>query len=228
MVEATPTTPFLNAHSVWLAGLDEQAVNEVLGSATTKQMPSNKALFASGDPAAHLFLLRQGRVRYFKPTKSGEEILLTWVTCGDVFGLGTLLKHPPGYMGSAETISDCELFVWDHLTARKMATLHPQLAENSLRIVLRYLKQYTERHVGIVTKTAEQRLAQVVLDLAERTGKTTSTGVQIDATNEQLSSLADISPFTASRVLNGWGQKGFVSKKRQRVFVHTPEALAGD
>jgi CRP-like cAMP-binding protein len=56
-------------------------------------------------------------------------------------------------------------------------------------------------------------------------GRVHPDGVEIDVTNEQLSSLADISHFTASRLLNGWARDGAVSKERGRVVIRTPEAL---
>jgi hypothetical protein len=37
--------------------------------------------------------------------------------------------------------------------------------------------------------------------------------------------LADISPFTTSRVLNNWVHAGTVSKLRGRVVLRAPEAL---
>jgi hypothetical protein len=69
-------------------------------------------------------------------------------------------------------------------------------------------------------------LAVTLLDLGHRTGRVLPTGVEIEATNEQLGSLADISCFTASRLLKEWERGGAISKVREKVVIHTPEALA--
>ena len=209
----------------FLTGLDEQKIDAIFAAAHQKQTTANQTIVRSGERASELYLLRRGRIRYYKATKSGEEVLLYWLTPGDIFGLGSLLENPSNYLGSAEAICKCELYVWDHTTIRRLWHLYPRLGENALRIVLKYLKHYAERHVGLATQTAEQRLANVLLGLAQRTGKVGSNAVQIDATNEQLGSLADISPFTTSRLLSGWGRRGLVSKGRQKVFLHAPEAL---
>lgn len=208
-----------------LAGLDEQTVGLILGAAQLRQTPANQTITTTGEKATQLFLITGGRIRYYRPTKSGDEVLLCLLVPGDVFGLGSLLKCPTPYVGSAETISECELFVWADTCIRQLAQAHPQLAENSLRVVLHYLKAYVEKHVGLVTKPAAHRLADVLLDLAERVGQVASTGVEVDVTNEQLSNLAHISPFTTSHLLTGWRRKGVVSKQRYKVFLHAPEAL---
>jgi hypothetical protein len=47
----------------------------------------------------------------------------------------------------------------------------PTLAENGLRLAMHYLDVYMNRHVGIVTKNAESRLAEVLRQLATQAGK---------------------------------------------------------
>jgi CRP-like cAMP-binding protein len=128
-------------------------------------------------------------------------------------------------MASSKTVSECEFLVWDHGTIRRLAKAYPQLTENGLRLALHYLNVYMNRHVSIVTKTAELRLAEALLHLATEAGEVRGSGVEIDITNEQLSSLSDISPFTASRLLSKWERDGRVSKQRGRVTLLAPESL---
>jgi CRP-like cAMP-binding protein len=210
----------------FLADLDQRAVNTILSAAARQQFPARQQLLSAGQPATRLFMLRSGRVRYYKTTKSGDEIVLYMLAKGDVFGLGTLLMQPANYMGSAEAMSDCDLLVWEHASIRTQAAAHPQLAENALKIVLQYLRSYVDRHLGLVTTNAQHRLAITLLDLGHRTGRVLPNGVEIAATNEQLGSLADISRFTTSRLLKGWERSGAISKGREKVVIHIPEALA--
>jgi CRP/FNR family transcriptional regulator, nitrogen oxide reductase regulator len=211
-----------------LVGLDGSTADVVLHAAREKTIAPKQTILTSGETATHLFLVREGTVRYYKPTRNGDEVLLDLLVAGDVFGLGTLLRDPPPYLGSAETVCESRLFVWGHPQMRRLAKIYPQLAENALCIVLQYLKIFAERHVGVVTKTADRRLAHALLGLAHRTGKITSSGVEVGVTNERLAGLADISSFTASRLLSSWARRGLISKARKRVFVHVPEALPFD
>jgi CRP-like cAMP-binding protein len=217
-----------NLLSKLFSGINEDAVAEILAAARTRKVFAKQMIFATGDTATHLFVLRGGRGRYFRLAKTGDEVLLQMLVPGDTFGIGTLLDSPSPYIGSAEAISDAEMLVWEHASIRRLAIRHPQVADNALRIVLQYLKRYVDRHVGLVTKTAEQRLAETLLSLGHRTGRTLPAGVQVDVTNGQLGALADVSPFTASRLLSGWEEKGTVSKSRGKVLIHSPEALVVD
>jgi CRP-like cAMP-binding protein len=199
-----------------LAGLEAAAADEILGASEKRNVKAKSLLMIAGEPASHLFMLSSGRVRCYKTTKTGDEIILYMLQSGDVFGLATMLSQPPPFMANAESVSDCELLIWRHEDIRALVTTHPQLAENALRIALQYLKAYSERHAGLVSKTAEQRLAMTLLGLSHRGGRVHPNGVEVDATNEQLSSLADISRFTASRVLNSGRAREWSPKHAQK------------
>ena len=122
------------------------------------------------------------------------------------------LKNPPPYMATAEAISDCEVLAWNHSVIRKLVSLHPMLGENALHIALGYLRTHMARHVGLVTKTAEERLAETLFRLSDQCGQFHPDGIEIRATNDELSALADISPFTTSRVLRNWRFQGTLRK----------------
>ena len=214
--------------SSFLVGLERPAAHAILAAAQIQRISAKNNISTEGCRATRLFLVQSGRARFYHLTKHGELVLLAWLVPGDVIGLVATVKNPPPYMATAEAISDCEVLAWEHSVIRKLVSLHPLLAENALRISLGYLRTYMERHVGLVTKTAEERLAETLVRLSDQSGQFHPEGIEIRATNDELGALSDISPFTASRVLNNWVQAGAVSKGRGRVLLLAPEALMVD
>lgn len=214
--------------SSFFAGLELPATQAILAAAHIRRLSAKHNITTGGHRATHFFLVQTGQVRYYHLTTQGEVVLLSWLVPGDVIGLVALLRNPSAYMATAEATSDCELLVWERSVIRKFVSRHPLLGENGLRIALDHLRNYVARHVGLVTKTAEERLAETLLRLSDQSGEFRPDGIEIRATNDQLSGLADISSFTASRVLSNWGREGTVSKRRGRVILHDPEALMID
>ena len=214
--------------SVLLTGLDEPAAQAILAEAQIRRISAKHNIISGGNRATHLFLVQSGQVHYYHLTKRGETVLLAWLLPGDVIGLVALLRNPSDYMATAEATSDCELLAWDHSVLRKLVSQHPLLGENGLQIALDYLRSYYQNHIGLATKTAEERLAETLLRLGDQTGQIHPDGIEIQATNDQLGALANISPFTASRLLTNWARSGIVSKGRGRVLLHAPEALMID
>ena len=214
--------------SSFLTGLEQPAVQAILAAAQVRRISAKHNITHGGSQATHLFLIRNGRARYYHLTKQGESVLLASMVPGDVIGLIALLKAPSAYMATAEATTDCELLSWERTVIRKLVSRHPLLGENGLHIALGHLQKYIERHVGLVTKTAQERLSGTLLRLGEQSGEVHPGGIEIRATNDQLGGLADVSPFTVSRVLNNWAREGVLSKGRGRVLLHAPEALMID
>jgi len=207
------------------AGLDDGALRQIRMAAQVRCMPANKSVAVTGGRPDNLFLLQVGRARSFIHTESGSEINIFWEGPGDVIGLVSLLANPPNYMASATTVTECEFLVWEHRVIRRLAKVYPQLTENGFRLAIHYVGVYMQRHANLMTKDRAARLAQTLLQLATDAGEVQPSGIVIDITNEQLSSLSDVSSFTASRLLSRWQRDGTLVKQRGRVTLLAPESL---
>jgi CRP-like cAMP-binding protein len=207
------------------AGLSPSQIAEVFAQARTLDVMPKAHLCNAGHRAGHLFVLLKGRIKYSRTTAEGGEILLHLLTPGESFGLATLLPDPPNYLGTAEVVSASEVVVWDHGQIRQIAGRHQQIATNALRIALDYLGKLADRHSSLFEGDAAHRIARVLIDVGRRSGGAHPQGIDVHITNEQLGSLADVSRFTASRVLSSWKRTGIITKKRETVRIHSPEAL---
>jgi CRP-like cAMP-binding protein len=218
----------LPASIALFAGINEEQVAAIMAAADSKKLDANQWLYQEGDKADRLFLLGAGRVKFFRISKKGDEVLLSWISPGDAFGLGAVLQPPYPYIGTTEAVQDCEVYAWREPTLGQLVREYPQLVENTLRIVLHHLRVYADQVVEVITQTAEQRVARTLLHLGDETGSIHSDGVEVQVTNEHLSALAHVSPFTASRLLNKWKRLGRVEKKRGKILIHSPEQLVID
>jgi CRP/FNR family transcriptional regulator, nitrogen oxide reductase regulator len=218
---ATTETPSVRLFS----GLKKDESDSILAVATKRRFKARETIMSSGQVASHLFLVKTGSVNFYVVTDDGKEILLRRLVPGNVFGVATFLSEPTGYLGAAQAVDDSEVLMWDHRLVRQLVSAHPRLSENALRTVLRYLALYVKRHVGLVSNTAEERLAGVLTSLGSRAGHAHPAGVEVEIKNEDLASLADVGFFTASRLLKRWERKGAVEKSRGRVLIRCPEKL---
>src|SRR5437016_4163828 len=135
-MDAIEQSQRVSAESQILNGIANQNRNLILGVAEYKQIRARDTVIQRGAKASHLFLLALGNAKYYRVTKQGKELLVRWLVPGDVFGLATLLNHPPPYMGSVETADECGVYVWKHAILRDLCSVYPQIAQNALRITL--------------------------------------------------------------------------------------------
>ena len=228
MVRKTPRSSSKLIESQFFEGLESTALDAILSDGNERTYRASQILYRLGEPAARLFLLRKGRVKLTRATAPGRELVMAVLVAGDVCGLSTLLDVSEHYFATAESIEPTEVLIWSRSTMHRLAATHPQLSQNALRVALRYVAVFAERHIQLVSGTAEQRLARTLTRLGTQSGIPTATGVDVAITNELLAALSDVSPFTASRTLGSWSREGAVRKSRGHVYITSPEKLLID
>lgn len=212
--------------SSFFDGLSPQDRKRILAAGKARRFSANSPITYQGDTADHLFLLAEGRARYFFDEQGGRHILLHWLVPGDLIGGKTLLAKPDTYLLSSETVRECSLLVWDRSTIRDFAMRHPILLENALSTASEYLSWYLAAHVALTCHSAEQRLAGVLKSLAAVIGQKVSGGVELDVTNEELANAANVTHFTASRLMSRWQRCNAVKKSRGKILLRYPARLS--
>jgi CRP-like cAMP-binding protein len=207
------------AQSRFLAGIAAPDVHEIIAAATLRRIPANAIVTRQGASASELFLITKGRARHFYSTSDGQKILLLWLSQGEIFGGATLLAEPSEYRVSTEMLKDTWALVWKRQTIRALADRYPRIKENALWIASDYLDWYVAAHVALRCETAPQRLAGVLRSLAPVLGRSVPGGVELDVTNEELASAANITAFTTSRLLNEWQRHRALIKRRGRIVL---------
>ena len=208
-----------------LRGLKREEIELILAAARARRVPAKSVMTYQGEPADSLLLLWKGRARYFFETPNGKKLILIWITPGHIFGGAALVPRSSNYLLSTETVRDSVVLVWDGPTIRGFARRFPQLMENAIVNALDYLSWYVAAHTALCSQTARQRLASVLLGYTSSMGQRVSGGIEFDITNEELANAANITPYTASRILSEWQRSGAIRKRRGKIIVHSTERL---
>lgn len=216
--------PGINSH--FLEGLTRHETHAVLAAATKRQFAAGTVICIQDTPATRLFMVAKGRARFFILTPDGRKILLLWLPEGEIFGGAALQSVPRHYLVSTETVQDSTILIWDKPTIRHLAALYPRLRENAIHLAFEYLAFYVTAHVALTCHSASQRLASVLLNLSHGIGRVLPGGIELDVTNEELAQAANITHFTASRLLSKWHRQGILLKQRGSILLQSPEKLS--
>ncbi len=206
-------------------GLLRQERQVIVVKADCRRFSREKTLVRQGDPADRLFLLIKGSARFYFITPGGRTVYLHWLAPGEIFGGASLLQDVTSFLVSTEVSKGSHVLVWRRDVIRGLANVYPRLLENALSVASDYLTWYLASHLSLVCYSAQERLAHVLVSLADGIGHKCSRGIRLDVTNEQLANTANITPFTASRLLRGFQLSGAISKSRGRILIQRPERL---
>ena len=211
-----------------LQGLTVSDRTALFAAASERRVHADSVIVTQGDQANYLFLIVKGCARYFYITPAGKKIALFWLMPGQIFGGAALLSRPTQYHVGTENLNDGQLLVWHRTKLQVLTSQIPKLLDNALSIATDYLTWYLAAHTSLVTHSAEQRLAQVLVTLVHGFGRKVSGGTRVDLTNEQLANAANVTPFTASRILSTWQRNGVLVKTRGQLLLRFPQQLFSD
>jgi|ERR1700733_1539987 CRP/FNR family transcriptional regulator, nitrogen oxide reductase regulator len=210
----------------FLEGLSPSQLSAVLRAAKLRRFHTDSVLAIEGHRAEKIFLILEGRVRASVTTPKGEKIVLFWIPPGDISGARAMLSEPIEYLVSTEAVTDGLALVWKRPEIVSLSEQYRKLLENSLIIASDYIEIWRDLHLEASYHTASQRVARVLGSMAKGIGRQVAEGIEVNVTNEELANEANVTIFTASRLLSEWHRKGVLVKGRGKVVLRSPEDLA--
>ena len=208
------------------AGLAPAELDAILAEARSIRYPKNSAVFEEGEDAHSFFVLLHGHVRASKMTPAGQQVVVRYVTPGEIFGVAPaigLTKYP----ATATAVDDSVALAWPSVAWPRLVAQHPALATNTLQTVGSRLQETHTRVVEMSTQQVERRVAHALLRLARPAGREVEQGVEIDfpISRQDIAEMTGTTLHTVSRTLSAWESQGLIESGRQRVVLRDPHRL---
>ncbi|QUS41572.1 Crp/Fnr family transcriptional regulator [Tardiphaga alba] len=216
----------LVAHLPLFAGLDIATCETILRDAHSLHVTKNKAVFEQGEEVHSFYLLLHGHIRAAKMTPAGEQVIVRYVSAGEIFGVAQAIGLAT-YPATAIAVEDSVILAWPVAAWARLTAEFPTLAANTLKTVGGRLQEAHSRVVEMSTEQVEQRVAHALLRLADQSGRKSDEGTAIDfpLSRQDIAEMTGATIFTVSRTLSSWEQRGLITSSRQRVVLRDPVAL---
>jgi CRP/FNR family transcriptional regulator, cyclic AMP receptor protein len=185
-------------------------------------------LYSPQDGADRLFILKKGRVQVYEVGQSGEEITLSVVEGGSVFGEMALTGQKlEGLYVRALVPSTVVSLGRDDLEGLIMKK--PEVGLRLVRDLAERLHASEARYAGIVGKDVPTRLATLILTLVGSEGLVTSESYRIPTryTHEQLASMIGCKRVAVTRAFSRLKEVGAVQLKERHIVVKDLGILKG-
>lgn len=229
MPDLTAAERELLVSSPWLSSLADDRRREIVGRARLRTAARGGRLFEQDAEVEGLHVLVGGRLKLSQLGPEGDEVIIRMIAPGDLFAALAALDRdpPPRYPVSAAALAPSRIALWPRPVVREILARHPELSNALLGEMADRAQELQHRLREVSTERVPQRMAHVLLRLAERRGTPTARGIAIDfpLTREDLARMAGTTLYTASRLLSGWAAEGVVGAGRREVLVRSPRRL---
>jgi len=154
----------------------------------------NAEIYGENEPADYLYKIVSGAVRIYKVLVDGRRQIGAFYLPGDIFGLETGDEHT----FSAEAITDCKIIVIKRSAVEALAAKNNEFARQMWAVTARELQRMQE-HVLVLIKSAQERLAAFLLEMAERMPG--SSAVDLPMSRQDIADYLGLTIETVSRTL---------------------------
>ena len=201
-----------------LLSQDERDALSSLG--LTRDYPAAATMCLEGDLATHVFILLAGWVKILSTTKDGHQILLALRGDGNI--VGDIAGETTGRRNATmQTIEPVRALVVRHDSLSAFLDSHSRAARAYRRVVTQKWNDTDATLRRRAETTGAQRLADLLLDLAERYGRAADGMIYMamPLSQEELASLAGTSRATVTRAFSNWRRRGFIRTGQHRVEI---------
>ena len=208
------------------AGFSGAQLDDIVARAKSLRFARNAHVFEQGGAATSFFLLLDGRVRAYKVSPAGEQIVVRFVGPGEMFGVANAIGSAV-YPANALAVVDSVALAWPSSAWAEMAMKYPALAIGMMHMLGRQLQESQERLAEISNQAVERRVANMLLRLAAQGGRKEEDGVGFDfpISRQDIAEMTGTTLFTVSRILTAWEATDLVSTGRQKIVIRNPHRL---
>jgi len=161
---------------------------------TPASFARNAEIYGEREPADCLYKLVRGTVRAYRSLVDGRRQIGAFYLPGDMFGLESGEKHA----FSAEAVTDTKLLVINRSAVVSLAARDKEVARQLWALMGGEL-QRTQDHVLLLIKTASERVASFLVEMAERIQS--SEEVELPMSRQDIADYLGLSIETVSRML---------------------------
>ncbi len=200
----------------FLAGLSEENLNKLAEFAEKRRLFKNELLFEEGDRVGALFLVSEGKIKLFKSSSEGRELIIRIIGSGEICGCESLFKDGR-YLMSAVAEEGAEVIV---LSAERFKEVFvSELGPAGLNL-LESLSNCIRQLVGLIDdlafKDVEMRILNKLYELTNEPQMTDTVNIQL--THQDIASMVGTVREVVSRTMSRLKRKGVVVNSTVRGF----------
>jgi CRP/FNR family transcriptional regulator len=207
--------------------LSAQDRQQVLGEMTETRYGKGQYIFREGDPTEYFHIVKEGSVKCVKSSLDGKECTLKVLMPGDLFCCDASAFDGAAHPGTAQPMGDVSVLRMKKEAYFKMLRGNPDAAMEVIRYLGSRLNEAQEKAKILALDSADQRLASLLVNLAERSGVQESSGIRLSVrlTRQDMANMVGVTTETAIRIMARFKKDGLVSGTAARLVIRNLPGL---
>lgn len=177
-------------------------------------------IFEEREAGGCLYVVMGGRIKIFGTSTQGRFKTFAYLEPADFFGEMSLIDEEVR-SASASALEDSLLIMLKRDDFRKLILSRPTISLAILKTLTSRLRRANHEIEALSFNNVLGRIAQILLDLADRYGKKVGEGIQIamPLSHKELAEMAGTAREVISRVISRFKRIGCISFTENRIII---------
>lgn len=201
--------------------LGEPARRKFLEELTEAHYGKGQYIFRQGDPADYFHIVTRGTVKCVKSSPEGRECTLKVLMPGDLFCCEAAVFDGSPHPGTAQPMGEVSVLRLSKRAYFDMLRSNPDAAIEVIKYLGNRLNEIQEQAKVLALDRADQRLATLLVNLAERTGVKESQGYRLGVrlTRQDMANMVGVTTETAIRIMARFKKLRLVAGTAARLVI---------
>lgn len=148
------------------SGLDESELERLSKVAMRRRAARGEQVVRAGEDAETLIVMLTGRAKVTNFDEEGREIILAWLSPGEIFGEMGLIDGSPR-SANVVAVEPCELLILGKHEFQRCMQDNFQVAQKLMQILVRRLREADRNIESLALLDVYGRVARLLLDMSE-------------------------------------------------------------
>jgi len=193
-----------------------QELEKIIAARKVRSVKKKQVVYYEGDNVSGLYLVMNGKVKTFKLSEDGRELLTGMYGSEDYFGITSLLLNAP-YAETAEALEDSTVCMLPKDLMDDLLNRYPDVARQFIQLISNNLQDKEEQLLQLAYHSVRKRMAEVLARLCKQEVQDAEMILRVSRDN--LAAMAGMATETVSRILSDFKDEGIIERKGSQIIV---------
>jgi len=195
------------------------------GVELTTSYPTGAVLFAEGQGARGVFMVRRGRVKLSVCSREGKTLILRIAEVGEMLGVASAISSRE-YEATATALEPCDISFIRQSDLHRLMRLHPEFA---LHVTQHLSQDYTStcREIRdlMLSDSASEKLARLLVGWLDQNASSQHPDqMKMALTHEEIGQMIGSTRETVTRLLAGFKKQHLIRQNGSTLVI--PDRMA--
>ena len=177
-----------------------------------------QTIYSEGQHPNKLYYIQSGKIKIFKTSDGGKELITGLLSAGDFFGHIPLIENAV-YEEFAETLEESSIRVIPRKEFEQLITTNQEIALKVIKLLANNIAEKEQQLVALAYHSLRKRVADALLTLKKKYAKEGEEHFSMSISREDLANIAGTATESLIRTLSDFKNEKLIEIKDGKITI---------